>query len=145
MKKNASSNQNELNVQSEKEQFIKNNEIKQIYQKLENIENVLNNFDTSYLNHLNKKVAALLEFQKVSKFIIVIIVFLGIVYASIFLMPCSPVYQKTRRQKLLNDILEKHFTELCTEDDATKAVEQCKKILDEWERNQKKTEEEAHE
>lgn len=120
----------------------------EIKNRIENIERLLADFDTKQLKYLNGKIDSLLFTKKVSKWInrvLLLVVFIAIIFVTVFLLPSSPVYQKTRQQKLLNDILEKHFTELCAEDDVIKAVEQCKKILEEWERKQETAKEEAHE
>ena len=145
--------QNELAVTTKKIEAL-NNQLTELEDKaeiknrIENIERLLTDFDTKQLKYLNGKIDALRSTKNFFKWVnrlVILIVFLSIVFVTVFLLPCSPIYQKTRQQELLNDILEKHFTELCAEDDAIKAVDQCKKILEEWERKQETAKEESHE
>ncbi len=145
--------QNELAVTTKKiealnKQLTKLEDKAEIKNRIENIERLLTDFDTKQLKYLNGKIDALRSTKNFFKWVnrlVILIVFLSIVFVTVFLLPCSPIYQKTRQQELLNDILEKHFTELCAEDDAIKAVDQCKKILEEWERKQETAKEESHE
>ncbi len=145
--------QNELAVTTKKiealnKQLTKLEDKDEIKNRIENIERLLTDFDTKQLKYLNGKIDALRSTKNFFKWVnrlVILIVFLSIVFVTVFLLPCSPIYQKTRQQELLNDILEKHFTELCAEDDAIKAVDQCKKILEEWERKQETAKEESHE
>lgn len=145
--------QNELAVTTKKiealnKQLTKLEDKAEIKNRIENIERLLTDFDTKQLKYLNGKIDALRSTKNFFKWVnrlVILIVFLSIVFVTVFLLPCSPIYQKTRQQELLNDILEKHFTELYAEDDAIKAVDQCKKILEEWERKQETAKEESHE
>ena len=113
------------------EELLKSINQNEYLEKLNSIEQIVKELDVKVLKRLNQKIEQSLKFRK-TKFICIIILILLVFFASIFVCPLSPVYQKTRQQKLLNDILEKHYTELCSQDDAIKAIEKCNKILEEW-------------
>ena len=99
--------------------------------KLENIQSSLNGIDLDYLRNLNTKIDKLLKRKKWETYLIIIILALFIL-GFIWFCPFSSIYQETRQKRLLNDILEQHHEQLVEDDDAVKALEECKKILEEW-------------
>lgn len=104
-----------------------NKNITVMHKKLETI-------DLEHLNNLNSKISKLLKCKQTSK-IIIPIIFVILFFIFLFICPLSPIYQKTRREKILNDVLDQHYKELCEDDAAIEAIEKCTKILEEWKKN----------
>ncbi len=131
-----------LEEEKQLEIIINNLQDNKYAEKLDSINNSLQGLDINFIKQLNKKIDKLLYAKKIGNIITIsVLSIILLISIGCFVFKCkySPVFQKTRQQTLLNDILEEHFDELCAEDDAIKAVEQCKTILEEW--NKKKEQE----
>ncbi len=109
---------------------------------LNEINEAIEGLDIDYIKKLNQKIDTSLFFRKI-RIVILSIFLITIIAIFIYWCPLSPVYQKTRNQRLLNDVLEKHFDELCAEDDAIKAIEKCNAILEKWESQKNNTTDKA--
>lgn len=123
-----------LEEQKELENLYKIN--KENSEKLDNLINVLNKIDIQFLKKLNQKLDSIKRIRRgwgILASILITILFLFFIFVS----PYSPVYQKTKQQKLLNDILQEHHDELISQDDAKQAIEKCEEILKDWEEKHK--------
>lgn len=105
--------------------------------RLENIEKSINDIDLDYLKKLNSNIEKLIKHKKITTSLLAIIIVL-IIIGFIYLFPLSPIYQKTRQQIIVNDILEERYYQLKADDEAIKALEKCTNILQELQNTKQK-------